>query len=58
MKLTTVYGITEIGNQASHNALLKIGLKYIEDFYYEKENLNLRWYKISASENSLKSHQI
>ena len=58
MKLTTVYGITEIGNQASHNALLKIGLKYIEDFHYEKENLNLRWYKISASESSFKSHQI
>ncbi len=47
MKLKTVYGITEIGNLASHKALLKIGLDYIEDFYYEKEDLNLRWYEIS-----------
>ena len=47
MKLQKVYGITEIGNQASHNALLKIGLHYVEDFKYEKENLMLRWYELS-----------
>jgi len=47
MKLKTVYGITEMGNQASHNALLKIGLDYIENFYYKKEDLKLRWYEIS-----------
>jgi len=46
LKLEVLYGITEIGNQASHNVLLKIGLKYIEDFYFEEEQLNLRWYKI------------
>ncbi len=47
MKLKTVYGITEIDNQASHNALIKIGLHYVEDFRYEKEDLMLRWYEIS-----------
>jgi RimJ/RimL family protein N-acetyltransferase len=46
LKLPELYATTEIGNQASHNALLKIGLKYVEDFYFEQENLNLRWYKI------------
>ncbi|WP_303316937.1 GNAT family N-acetyltransferase [Flavivirga abyssicola] len=46
LKLPELYGITEIGNQASHNALLKIGLEYVEDFYYEEEKLKLRWYKI------------
>ncbi|HBK72451.1 MAG TPA: GNAT family N-acetyltransferase [Flavobacteriaceae bacterium] len=35
MKLKTIYGITEMGNQASHNALLKIGLYFVEDFFYE-----------------------
>ncbi len=49
MKLKTIYGITEIDNQASHNALLKIGLQHIENFNYEKENLTLRWYEISNS---------
>jgi RimJ/RimL family protein N-acetyltransferase len=47
LKLDTVYGITEIGTQASHNVLLKIGLQYIEDFYYEPENMMLRWYSIA-----------
>lgn len=46
MQLETIYGITEMGNEASHNSLLKIGLDYIEDFYYEKEELMLRWYSI------------
>lgn len=46
LKLPELYATTERGNQASHNALLKIGLKYVEDFYFEQEKLNLRWYKI------------
>ncbi|PWK20764.1 GNAT family N-acetyltransferase [Xanthomarina spongicola] len=46
MKLPEIYATTELGNQASHNALLKIGLHYVEDFYFEQEQVNLRWYKI------------
>ena len=46
MNLKTVYGITEQENEASHKALLKIGLHYIEDFYHEPLNETLRWYKI------------
>lgn len=46
LKLPELYGTTEIGNEASHKALLKIGLNYVEDFYFEQETLNLRWYKI------------
>jgi ribosomal-protein-alanine N-acetyltransferase len=49
LKLETVYGITEMENEASHKALLKIGLNYIEDFNDEKESLRLRWYKIENS---------
>ena len=49
LKLDTIYGITEINNEGSHQVLLKIGLQYIENFYYEKENLTLRWYNISKS---------
>lgn len=48
LKLPKLYATTEIGNQASHNALLKIGLAYVEDFYFEQEQLNLRWYKIKS----------
>jgi len=46
MKLPEIFATTELGNQASHNALLKIGLHYVEDFYFEQEQVNLRWYKI------------
>ena len=46
MKLPEVYATTELGNQASHKALLKIGLHYVEDFYFEQEHVNLRWYKM------------
>ena len=46
LKFPELYATTEINNQASHNALLKIGLRYVEDFYFEEEDLNLRWYKI------------
>lgn len=46
LKLPEIYGITEIGNEASHKALLKIGLNYVEDFFFEQEKMNLRWYKI------------
>jgi ribosomal-protein-alanine N-acetyltransferase len=45
MKLPAVYATTEIGNQASHKALLKIGLEYVEDFVFEEEKLDLRWYQ-------------
>lgn len=48
MKLPKLYATTETGNKASHNALLKIGLHYVEDFYFEEEKLNLRWYKIES----------
>jgi len=47
LNLDTIYGITEKDNIASHHILLKIGLNYIEDFYDDKLNLNLRWYNIS-----------
>lgn len=46
LKLPELCASTHIDNQASHYALLKIGLKYIEDFYSEEWKLNLRWYKI------------
>ncbi len=46
LKLSKLYGTTEMGNQASHNALLKIGLHYVEDFYFEEEQLDLRWYEL------------
>ena len=46
LKLPELYATTEIGNQASHHALLKIGLHYVEDFYFEQEQLNLRWYEL------------
>lgn len=46
MKLPELYATTEISNQASHNALLKIGLQYKTDFFFEQEQMNLRWYTI------------
>ncbi|WP_289046224.1 GNAT family N-acetyltransferase [uncultured Olleya sp.] len=46
MKLSEIFATTEVNNQASHNALLKIGLNYIEDFYFKQEQLNLRWYAL------------
>lgn len=46
LKLSELYATTEIRNQASHHVLLKLGLEYIKDFYFEEEKLNLRWYKI------------
>jgi RimJ/RimL family protein N-acetyltransferase len=45
MKLPEIYATTEVGNVASHNALLKIGLEYVEDFWFEEDKLNLRWYR-------------
>lgn len=47
LQLDKVYGITEKGNEGSHNVLLKIGLAYLEDFYYEPDDMELRWYAIS-----------
>jgi len=46
MGLDTIYGITEKGNEASHRVLLKVGLRYVEDFYDEKSKMDLRWYNI------------
>ncbi|WP_136482103.1 GNAT family N-acetyltransferase [Cognatitamlana onchidii] len=46
MKLKRLYATTHIDNQASHQALLKIGLNYINTFYFEREHMDLRWYKI------------
>jgi RimJ/RimL family protein N-acetyltransferase len=50
LKLSDLYATTEINNQASHHALLKLGLTYVEDFYFEQEQLNLRWYHIKNGE--------
>jgi len=48
MQLQTVYGITEMGNEASHNVLLKLGLIHEENYVFESENqkFDLRWYAI------------
>lgn len=48
LKLKTVYATTEMGNESSHNALLKIGFDYVENYVFEIENQkhDLRWYKI------------
>lgn len=46
MNLPELYATTHLENQASHNALLKLGLNYIEEFYFDYEKMNLRWYKI------------
>ncbi|WOD45246.1 GNAT family N-acetyltransferase [Hwangdonia lutea] len=48
LKLTELYATTHLENEASHRALLKIGLTYIEDFYFEEEAMDLRWYKIKS----------
>ena len=48
MKLPEIFATTELGNLASHNALLKIGLHYVEDFYFEQEQVILRWYKMES----------
>jgi len=47
LKLETIYGITEKGNEASHRVLLKVGLTHVEDFYDDKSKMDLRWYTIS-----------
>ena len=46
MNLPELFATTEVKNEGSHNALLKIGLDYLEDFYFEEEQLDLRWYTI------------
>ncbi|GGD20307.1 hypothetical protein GCM10011368_22780 [Hyunsoonleella pacifica] len=51
MELSRIYATTEIGNQASHNALLKIGLTHLNDFYFEPKQLQLRWYKMEKTTN-------
>lgn len=44
MELPEIYATTDIHNDASHKALLKIGLDFVEEFYFEEEAWNLRWY--------------
>ena len=46
MHLPEIYATTDIANEASHKALLKIGLRYVEDFFYEEKQANFRWYKM------------
>ena len=46
MQLELINGITELGNEASHVVLLKIGLEHTEDFFYEQEQMKLRWYEL------------
>lgn len=46
MRLSRIYATTAMGNQASHNALLKIGLIYLNNFYFQPEQMQLRWYKM------------
>lgn len=45
LNIEAIYGITELNNIASHKALLRIGLSYIEDFKHKNEE-TLRWYRI------------
>lgn len=46
MIINELYATTHLKNQASHKVLLKLGLNYVEDFYFDYEKMNLRWYKI------------
>lgn len=46
MNINELYATTHLKNQASHKVLLKLGLNYVEDFYFDYEKMNLRWYKI------------
>lgn len=48
LKIETIYAITEIKNEASHKALLKVGLDYIENFKHTDGSI-LRWYSIKNS---------
>ncbi|MBU2938230.1 GNAT family N-acetyltransferase [Lacinutrix sp. C3R15] len=54
LKLPEIYATTEIENEASHNALLKLGLHYVEDFYFEQEQMNLRWYTLKKEDYAKK----
>ena len=45
LNLDVIYGITEQSNIASARALLKIGLKYIENFKHKNDSI-LNWYSI------------
>jgi [ribosomal protein S5]-alanine N-acetyltransferase len=48
MKLTEIFGITDIENIGSNNVLKKLGLQFIESFMYE--NTKHHWYKITKEE--------
>ena len=43
MNLPEVYATTEMGNEASHKALLKIGLEHVEDFFHDDESDRSVW---------------
>ncbi len=50
LQLPEIYATTHVKNQASHKVLLKIGLQYKENFYFEEEQLPLRWYALKKED--------
>lgn len=48
LKYDKICGAAEIGNKASSKVLQKIGLNFIESFYYE--NLKCNWYALTSEE--------
>jgi RimJ/RimL family protein N-acetyltransferase len=48
LRLTAVYAMAEVKNEASNTILKKVGLQWIETFDYEREVHN--WYKITKEE--------
>jgi len=45
MQLETIVGLADVNNVASNIILKKIGLKYIEDFTYEDQEVS--WYELN-----------
>lgn len=52
LKLSEIYGIANIDNKASRNALEKCGLKFIEKFDFPIWNVQCDWLKITKEESS------
>ncbi|MFP2997959.1 GNAT family N-acetyltransferase [Spongiivirga sp. MCCC 1A20706] len=52
MNYDTIYGMAELEHKASRKALENIGLKYVQDFIYEAENIPLAWYEIRNDKKS------
>lgn len=50
LKLSDIYGIANIDNKASRNALEKCGLKFIEKFDFPMWNVQCDWLKITKEE--------